>query len=72
MVILSVYSLAQTLDQEVDVSVGHPGGRHVHDAAVGLALHRTLGLCGENRLMQSVLGVQSSPRDIKMMKLKSF
>lgn len=42
-----IYSLAQTFHQEADVSVGHSGSRHVHDATVRLAVQSVLGLCGE-------------------------
>lgn len=73
------HSLALTLHQEADVSVGHTGSRHVHNATVWLAPQCILGLCGELflfllllLLLQVVLDVWSSSRSIKMVKLKGF
>lgn len=52
-----IHSLALTLHQEADVSVGHMGSRHIHNATVWLAPQRILGLCGELLLLLLLLRV---------------
>ena len=41
------HSLAHTLHQEADFSVGQTGSRHFHNVIVWLGFQRVLGLCGE-------------------------
>lgn len=42
-----IHSPAETFHQQADVSFGHSGSRHVHNATVWLGVQRVLGFCGE-------------------------